>query len=141
MTNAKKQSALEGVELVREVARLLIDKKGLDLVALNVSRLIYYSDYFLIASGRTDLHVRSMVRHVEKEMAERGVRLLSVEGQEHNRWVLIDFGELIVHLFIEPLRELYELERLWGDATVIDLQLAAPPPESPAADDDLLADF
>ncbi len=136
---------LTGKALLQRLAELANDKKGHDIVALDVRKLVYYTDYFLIVTGRTDLHVRGMVKYIEGELLAQEVRPISVEGQEHNRWVLMDYGDVIVHLFFEPLRDLYELERLWADAVRIELNLATPSMTQTAKDgeddDDLFDDF
>ncbi len=135
---------LRGKALLQKLAELANDKKGHDIVALDVSGLVYYTDYFLLVTGRTDLHVRGIYRHVEKEMIELGIHPVGTEGQEHNRWVLMDYGDVIVHLFFDPLRDLYELDKLWADAERVPLELTAPSTtaaEPEEDDDDLFADF
>jgi len=135
-------------DILQFIAQALYQKKGGDIVALDVSELVYYTDFFLICSGRSDVHVKGLFRHVERELARRGIAPLSVEGQEHCRWVLMDFGPVIVHIFYEPLRDLYELEKLWADGKPVEIDLSRlPPPDaegSPDVDgspDDLLTDF
>jgi len=102
--------------MLEQIVLAAHDKKAQGLVALDVSQLVYYTDYFLICSGRSDQHVKAITSHVVREMAEQGCDLVAREGEDHHRWVLMDFGDVIVHVFYEPLRNLYELEKLWADA-------------------------
>jgi len=85
---------------------VVLDLKGLTLVA----------DYFLIASGESRRQVKAIAEHVEETMARAGVKLLHREGGETGRWVLLDFGGLVCHVFSRADREFYALERFWGDA-------------------------
>lgn len=121
---------MESIDVVRLIGKAAWEKKGVDIVALDVTELVYYSDFFLIASGRSDVHVKALFRHIQTELAQTGIAPISIEGQDHCRWVLMDFGVVIVHLFYEPLREVYDLERLWGDAPRADLKLPENPPPS-----------
>jgi len=77
------------------------------------------TDYFLIASGTSDTHVRSMAEHVMEELRREGTRVVHVEGLEQGRWVLLDYVDFVIHLFHPTLRQFYQLERLWSDAEVI----------------------
>ena len=136
--------SLSGEALLQRLAELANERKGHDIVALELSELVYYTNYFLLVTGRTDQHVRGMAKYIEAELAGQEVTPISIEGQGHGRWVLMDYGDVIVHLFFEPLRELYELERLWADAPRVDLELVQPSYTATAADDDdddLFADF
>lgn len=97
-------------------ARAAAEKKASDVVVLEVRDLIVITDYFVIASGATPRQVRTITEEVERVLSERGLRAVRREGQADGRWVLIDFGELVVHVFVEEDRRYYELERLWKDA-------------------------
>ncbi len=136
---------LAGKELLMRLAELANEKKGHDIVALQVSKLVYYTDYFLIVTGRTEQHIRGLAKYIEGELAKLGVEPVGVEGQGHHRWVLMDYGDVIVQLFFEPLRDLYELEKLWADAPRIDLELIEPMHTASLKDEeedaDLFADF
>jgi len=129
-------------DILQFIAQALYLKKGVDIVALDVSELVYYTDFFLICSGRSDVHVKGLYRHVEKELGRRGISPLIVEGEDHCRWVLMDFGPVIVHIFYEPLRDLYELEKLWADGKPVPIDFSSlPQPEPENAPEDLLTDF
>ena len=92
------------------------DRKGIDGVVLDLRKLSGAADYFLVVSGTSDTHVRAIAEHVVEALQERGVRAHHVEGLASGRWVLLDFFDLVVHVFHPALREFYQLESLWGDA-------------------------
>ena len=97
----------------------LADRKAVDAVVLDLRELTAAADYFVIASGTSDTHVRGMADHVMTELAPRGVRPHHVEGLSQGRWVLLDYVDFVVHVFHPELRDFYQLERLWGDAAVL----------------------
>ena len=100
-------------------AHLAQDMKANDVVLLNLQRVTDMTDFFVIASGTSDTHVRSVAEHVLEELRKKGSRAHHVEGVQQGRWVLLDYVDLVVHIFHPTLREFYQLERLWGDAAVV----------------------
>lgn len=104
-------------EIVLHLAQLLYDRKAQDIVALNVSHLTVLCDHMVIASGRTDNQVSSLSDAVDEMMAKAGVALRRSEGRREGRWVILDYGHLIVHLFHRDERAFYGLDRLWNDGT------------------------
>jgi ribosome-associated protein len=108
-----------GVDLPDDLARavqLATDRKGGDLVVLDLRGLSDATDYFFLVTGTSDMHVRSIAEHVVEELKKDGVRPSHVEGLRSGRWVLIDYIDFVVHVFHPAAREFYQLERLWGDA-------------------------
>jgi ribosome-associated protein len=103
--------------------------KARDLVALDVHELTSFADAFLIATGTSDRHVRSVADAILETTEGMGRSPLGVEGYDEGRWVLIDLNEVVIHIFQEEVREYYDLERLWNDAPAIEL---GQPPERPA---------
>jgi ribosome-associated protein len=97
-------------------ATAIADKKGLDVAILDVSELLVVTDLFLIATGTSNRHVKTLVDEVEEKLRDIGRKPLRREGVEYGRWVLLDYGDLIVHLFDQETRSYYDLERLWADA-------------------------
>ncbi|HHW01998.1 MAG TPA: ribosome silencing factor [Thermoanaerobacterales bacterium] len=97
-------------------ARVLEDKKGQDVVILDISRISILADYFVIATGRSFIHVKALADEVEKKLTEEGFILRGKEGYDEARWVLLDFYDIIVHIFYSTDREYYMLEHLWADA-------------------------
>lgn len=98
------------------------DKGATDLVALRVGELFALTDVFLIATGSVERNVKAIADEVEDSLNQAGVRTVRREGREGGRWVLLDFGDIIVHIFHQDERQFYGLERLWKDCPIIDLE-------------------
>jgi ribosome-associated protein len=105
----------------RLAAEVCINNKASDVVVLELAGDTDMTDIFVIASGTSDTHVRSIAEHVVTEMAAAGIEVQASEGQSSGRWVVLDFVDFVVHVFHPSLREFYQLERLWGDAPVVAL--------------------
>ena len=93
-----------------------LDKKAESPVVLDLSKLTNVAHYFVIVHGNSDRHVRAIAHHVIDAMQEKKIKVWHKEGLDTGQWVLLDFGDVIVHVFHAPVREFYSLERLWGDA-------------------------
>jgi ribosome-associated protein len=117
MTSAS--SSRPSAAFAQTAAALCLDNKANDVVILDLENVSDMTDYFVIASGTSDTHVRSIAEHVMEEMKRRGAAAHHVEGLNQGRWVLIDFVDFVVHVFHPTLRAFYQLERLWGDAAVV----------------------
>jgi ribosome-associated protein len=104
-------------------ARAAAEKQGRDILVLDVGALISILDHFVLISASTDRQVKAIVDAVETSLREHGVKPLRREGEQALRWVLLDYGDIVVHIFHEEERAYYELERLWKDAPVIDAGL------------------
>ncbi|WP_083682784.1 ribosome silencing factor [Archangium sp. Cb G35] len=103
--------------LARKIGTLLSDKKALDIVILDVRGMTSYADYFVVASGESDRQVSAMAEHVLKNLKEtEDLRPIGHEGMDTGQWVLLDFGEVVSHLFFSEARSHYDLEGLWADA-------------------------
>ena len=105
----------------QRAASVTLDSKANDVVLLNLQGVSDMTDCFVIASGTSDTHVRSIAEHVMESLRKDGLRAHHVEGLQQGRWVLLDYVDFVVHVFHPTLREFYQLERLWGDATVVPL--------------------
>ncbi len=123
MSRARRDHALPPTALLRVAAEAAASKKATDMVGLDLTSLDGVADYFLICSGSSEPQVRAIAEEVEDKLRERGARAWHVEGREGRRWVLLDFVDVVVHVFHEKTREYYLLERLWGDAGRVDLGL------------------
>ena len=110
-------------ELVQIAARAADDKKADDLVALDVSGPLPLTDAFLLASGDNERNVLAIAGAVEDALLEAGAKPLRREGRAEGRWVLLDFGDIVVHVFHQEDRQFYALERLWRDCPVLPLGL------------------
>ncbi|HXF94793.1 MAG TPA: ribosome silencing factor [Gemmatimonadales bacterium] len=106
-------------QALRLVTAALEDRKAVDAVVLDLRGLSSAADYFVIASGTSDAHVRGMAEHLLTALAPRGIAPHHVEGLNQGRWVLLDYVDFVVHVFHPETRAFYQLERLWGDAPVI----------------------
>ena len=100
-------------EMVSKIARILYDKKAQDIVALDVAPLTVITDYMVIASGRSTIQVRTLADEVEEKMSEMGEEPIRKEGQQDGRWVVLDYGSVLVHIFHTQEREFYRLDKLW----------------------------
>jgi ribosome-associated protein len=107
------------------VAAAAAEKKGIDIRVLDLREMNAFTDFFVIASGTSDRHARAVADSVQLELARLGERPLGVEGEEKGRWILVDLGSVVLHVFQPEVREFYALERLWGDAETVELPRAA----------------
>jgi ribosome-associated protein len=101
---------------VREAVAAAEDRKALDLKVLHLSRISDFTDYFLICSGTSERQVQAIANSIEERLREEGARPLHIEGYNRGQWVLLDYGDLVVHVFEVQTRGFYSLERLWADA-------------------------
>lgn len=104
------------LDSARRAASVLLDNKAQDVVMLDLRPVTDMADYFIVASGTSDTHVRATASHVIESLKKDGLSVHSVEGLEQGRWVLLDYVDFVVHVFHPALRSFYQLERLWGDA-------------------------
>jgi ribosome-associated protein len=98
------------------LTRAALDKKACDLVVLDVHEHTSIADYFIVCSGRSDRQVQSIAQGLEDDAAREGVEPFAVEGASRGHWVLMDFSDVIVHIFYHPVRQFYDLDGLWGHA-------------------------
>ncbi|MCK8825194.1 ribosome silencing factor [Fuchsiella alkaliacetigena] len=104
-------------EIVSLIAETAADKKALDIAVLDLEGISILTDYFIICSGKTDVQVKAIARAIEEKMEVKLDRLVErKEGAEQGKWILLDYGDIIVHIFRQQERKYYQLERLWGDA-------------------------
>ena len=106
---------MESSELALRIARILHEKKAQNIVVLRVSQMTVITDYMVIASGRSALQVKALADDVDDALAEEGALLRAKEGQGEGRWIVLDYGSVLVHIFHPEDRQFYHLERLWED--------------------------
>jgi ribosome-associated protein len=111
------------LRLLRAAAAAAAAKKATDPVALDLRSVAGVADYFLICSGSSEVQVKAIAEAVEEKLTEQDAKPWHVEGLDGRRWVLLDYVDVVVHVFHEKTREYYLLERLWGDASKVDLGL------------------
>lgn len=112
---------MESKELAIRIAKILDKKKAEGLKVLSIQDLTVLADYFVIASGTSSTHVRSLADEVEFQLGQQGTDPQRVEGYEARNWILMDYGGVIVHIFYPEARSYYDLEHLWADAQPVDL--------------------
>jgi ribosome-associated protein len=117
---APKTAANESRERAIAAARAAASKLAVDIVILDVRKLIVITDYFVIATGGTERQVRTIVEAVEKALRDAGERPVRREGGSEGRWVLLDYVDIVVHVFAQEERGYYDLERLWRDAPTLE---------------------
>ena len=108
-------------EVALEVTKALDSKKGMNIKLLKIDKVSSLADYFLICTGTSNTHVKTLCDYAEYTMEQLGESMLGREGHRGNSWELLDYGSVVVHVFTEEAREFYALERLWADAEVVDL--------------------
>jgi len=111
---------LSSWERALECTRSALDKKAYDLVVLDTAKHTSIADYFVICSGRSDTQVQAIAEAIEADRRAHGERPVSVEGLPRGQWVLMDYGDVVVHVFLDEIRRFYEIERLYRDAPTVD---------------------
>jgi ribosome-associated protein len=105
------------------IAQAIFDKKGFNILGLDVRHISTLTDFFIIAEGNVDRHVRAMGSSITSKMKENGIMPLHVEGEQSGDWIVIDYGEIVIHLFTPELREKYAIEQLWHEGKLVDLKI------------------
>jgi len=113
-------SRLSSKELMNVIVDALEDKKAMDIVTLDLNPISLVTDYFIICHGNSDRQVQALADAVVESVEKAGERVRGLEGLETSRWILIDIGDVVVHVFHRDDREYYNLERLWADAQVVE---------------------
>ncbi|MDB5083460.1 MAG: ribosome silencing factor [Bacilli bacterium] len=112
-------------ERMTDLARIVTDaadgKKARDTVVLDIRGLSIIADFFVITTGNSSIHVQSIATGIKERMEQRGIHCRGMEGYDEARWILLDFGDLVAHVFREEERQFYNLERVWGDATPLSI--------------------
>ena len=99
-----------------------LKKKALNLIALDIKGISSFADYFIICSGNSNRQVQAIAEAIELELKKKGIYPLGIEGFNEGNWILLDYDDIIIHVFYQPLREFYDLERLWVDARRVPLE-------------------
>jgi len=110
------KESIDGKEQVLLCVNASLKKKAKNLIILNVKEYSSFADYFIICSGTSDRQVQAITASIQENLKEYGIMPLGIEGEKLGRWVLMDYEDVIIHIFYEPVREFYDIERLWSDA-------------------------
>ncbi len=103
-------------------ANIILERKAADPVLFEVGRLTTITDYFLIATGKSSRQVQAIAQHLERRMKEEGFIPFGIEGERDGHWILLDYGDVVVHIFYQPVREFYDLEGLWVEAPRVEIE-------------------
>ena len=117
----EEKTMLTPKEIAFAVTKALDEKKGMDIKLLKIDEVSTLADYFLICTGTSNTHVRTLCDYAEYTLEQLGEPMLGREGHRGNSWELLDYGTIVVHVFTEEAREFYSLERLWADAETVDI--------------------
>ena len=109
------------LQQAKETAKILSEKKGLDIKVIEISDVSVIADYMVIATGNSSTHVKALADEVEEQLDDMGISVSHIEGYRSNSWILLDYIDIIVHVFSNEAREYYDLERLWEDGTDVDI--------------------
>lgn len=120
---------MQTLDKARLCLEIISERKAVNPVLFEVGKLTSIADYFLVAGGKSNRQVQSMTQHLRKRLREEGFRPLGIEGLQEGHWVLLDYGDVVIHLFYEPVREFYDLEGLWIEAPRVDTGDHRPPEE------------
>ena len=112
-------SVLAGKSLARLIGKLALEKKGSSVVLIDLRKVSSIADFFVVATADADVHAFAIARHIEDKLKEKGIRLGHME--KSSRWTLLDYSDVVVHLFLTDARKFYALEKFWGDAPQTEL--------------------
>jgi ribosome-associated protein len=113
---------LDSIKLANKIAELVFNKKGYDVRILDLKNVASFADYFVICSADSDTQVKAIADEVDKTLRDQGIKSWHKEGYKALNWVLLDYVDVVVHVFKKDMREFYNLEKLWGDAPVIEVE-------------------
>lgn len=116
------------LDAINQAAQAIYDKKGMNILVIDVKGVSSMTDYFMIAEGTVDRHVKALSQNIIDELSLQGLNPLYVEGQQEGDWVVVDYSDFIIHLFIPELREKYSLEQIWKKGKIVDVQIDTAPP-------------
>lgn len=111
--------------IIRQIVQTIYDKKGTNIVALDVRGISSITDFVIIADGNVDRHVIALANELQDLMKKEGERPIHVEGKQSGDWVVLDYFQVVIHLLLPEMRQKYQLERLWPEANVVDLDLTS----------------
>ena len=111
------------LDWIQKIAQTIYEKKGTNIIAIDLHEISSITDYLLIATGNADQHVISLEKAIEEVMCKLGQKVIRVEGLQHGDWIVLDYFYILIHLFIPEMRQKYQLERLWPGKQILTLDL------------------
>lgn len=112
---------MKAIEKARLCLDIIEERKAIDPILMEVSRLTSFTDYFLVASGASTRQVQAMSQHMARRLRDQGFKPFGIEGEQEGHWVLMDYGDVVIHIFYQPVREFYDLEGLWTEAPRVEI--------------------
>jgi len=112
---------MKTIEKARLCLEIIQERKAIDPVLMEVGRHTSFTDYFLVASGASSRQVQAISQHMARRLREEGFRPFGIEGEHEGHWVLMDYGDVVIHIFYQPVREFYDLEGLWTEAPRVEI--------------------
>lgn len=109
---------MSSTELANKISEIIFTKKGFEVIAIDLQKLVTFTDYFVICSADSDVQVKAIADEVDKVLSEQGIKCWHREGLKALTWVLLDYVDVVVHIFKKDARQFYNLEKLWGDAPI-----------------------
>lgn len=113
---------MDSLDFAKDITQIILSKKGYTIKILDLKKLSTFADYFVICSAGSDTQVKAIADSIEKELRDKGIKTYHREGYEALNWVLLDYFDVVVHIFKEEARKYYNLEKLWGDAPVTEIE-------------------
>jgi len=113
---------MQTLDKAKLCVKIIKERKAIDPLLFHVGKLTSISDYFIIASGNSSRQVQAITRHLQKRMSDEGFKPYGIEGEQEWHWVLLDYGDVVIHLFYHPIRSFYDLEGLWIEAPRVEGQ-------------------
>lgn len=111
------------LEIIQHIGQILFSKKATNIIAIDVHGISSITDYVIIANGNVDRHVMALAKLIEEELKAFGEKTFHVEGMQNGDWIVLDYFNILIHLFVPEMRLKYQLERLWSEGKIIELQL------------------
>ena len=111
------------LEMIQHIGQILYSKKATNIIAIDVRGISSITDYVIIANGNVDRHVIALAKLVEEELKTFGEKTFHIEGMQNGDWIVLDYFNILIHLFVPEMRLKYQLERLWSEGKIIDLEL------------------
>jgi len=112
---------METLDKALHCLKIVRERKAVNPILFEVGQLTAITDYFLVVSGNSSRQVQALTKHLARSMREKGFRVRGVEGEQEGHWVLMDYGDVVIHIFYEPIREFYDLESLWIEAPRVEV--------------------
>lgn len=113
---------MKNKEIALKMSRILVDKKALNVVAIDIADISSFADYLIIATGANERQIGTLASEVIDQMAEQGINAKNIEGKKVSGWILLDYGDILVNIFSEEQRNRYNIENVWGDGIFLDIE-------------------